>query len=228
MTTESQATQQGTETQQQQSQEGQQQQAVKQETAAPAVVPANTGDAALDIALGFFAANGLDAKNPEVAKARETGDFSVVAALLKAAGVKGAEPYLDLAKQAAERAKGAEKAEQQAILDIVGGDEEWARVRAVVSEGATEAETKQINAALRQGGLVAKITAQWMKTYADSKAGEKAPSPKSRVDDAPRGGGAPAAQQESHRQVITRLVQKYGAVNYQRSQEYQDYLAGRR
>jgi len=228
MTTETQ-TEQGQQTEQTQQAAAPAPAPVKQETAAPAVVPANTGDAALDVALGFFAANGLDAKNPEVVKARETGDYSVVAALLKAAGVKNAEPYLDLAKQAGERVKAASRADQDAILNVVGGEENWAKIRDAVAAEATEAETKAINAALKQGGLIAKITATWMKDFAASKAGQKTATPKSQdVSDLPRGGTGAAAPTETHRQVVARLVQQYGATNYQRTQEYQNYIAGRR
>lgn len=126
-----------------------------------------TGDPGLDMALEFVGARGFDASHPAM-KAAENGDFSLIKAALSAMGdgAKGFENFVALAEQShkATAAKNAERAAKDAdmIHKAVGGKEAWAAVSKWAGTNAEPEEKAAVNAALKQGGLTAKVMAQWL------------------------------------------------------------------
>lgn len=125
-----------------------------------------SGDAALDIVLGFIGANGLGPDSPEV-QAASRGDFVALEAALKAKGAKGYEQYLALGKSLYEKnakeAAAKDEADKAAILSAVGGEEAWADIRTWAGANAEEAERSAINAAFQSGGMQAKAMAVYLK-----------------------------------------------------------------
>lgn len=128
-----------------------------------------TGDPALDIALGYAAQQGLTPDSPEIQAARE-GDFKQLEAYFRAKAAPGWEKQLALAKGAYERvvndAKARTAALEKTIYDIAGGKEQWAKAAEFVGKIAPDAQKQQINAALQEGGLVAEAMAAYViQTY---------------------------------------------------------------
>lgn len=135
-----------------------------------------TGDVGLDLALEFIGARGIKPSDPAILAA-EKGDFSLIEAKLAAMGdkAKGFEKMVALAKRsfndtkAAADAKAAEGA--KLIHETVGGKDKWLEIKTWAASNAEPAEKASINAALAQGGLVAKITAQWLAAKYNGAAG---------------------------------------------------------
>lgn len=126
-----------------------------------------TGDPGLDLALEFVGQRGFDESHPAM-QAAVNGDFSLLEAALAAMGPKAAgyEKHLALAKKSYETTKATAeakiKADIEAIHKAVGGEENWKAVQKWAGENAEPAERDAVNAALKQGGLVAKVMAQWL------------------------------------------------------------------
>jgi hypothetical protein len=130
----------------------------------------------LDLALEFIGARGIKPSDPAILAA-EKGDLTLIEAKLAAMGdkAKGYEKMVALAKRsfndtkAAADAKAAEGA--KLIHETVGGKEKWLEIKTWAATNAEPAEKASINAALAQGGLVAKITAQWLAAKYNGAAG---------------------------------------------------------
>lgn len=124
------------------------------QTGAEEITYAPTGDASLDVALGYLAKNGLDAEHPAVVAATG-GDFSLLKAHLAAAGATGWEAMVALGEQAYERHQGTvaerEKAVEAAVFDVVGGQEQWTAVSGWLTENADQSEKDAINKVLESG-----------------------------------------------------------------------------
>jgi hypothetical protein len=133
----------------------------------PSVVTfASTGDAALDMAMGYFAKHGVTPDSLAMTSAN-TGDFSVLNAVLQEKGAEGAAAYVAIAQQAHSRKAEAEKAQEAqrttVLHDTMGGEAGWQAVKNYVAANATPEELKEINANLNRGGLAAKATARYLK-----------------------------------------------------------------
>lgn len=125
----------------------------------------STGDVGLDIALEFIGARGIKPSDPAMIAA-EKGDFSLLEAKLAAMGdkAKGYKQMLALGQKAFNDVKAAADAKAAAsataIHELVGGKEQWLAIKTWAAKEAEPAEKSAINAALSQGGLVAKMVAQ--------------------------------------------------------------------
>lgn len=126
-----------------------------------------TGDAGLDMALGFFGKIGLSPEHPAMAAAIG-GDFGMLKAHLGALGAKaqGWEGFVALAEQSHSKhaAATAEKAakDQAAVYAVVGGQEAWGEISKWAAANAEPAEKQAVNEALGKGGMVAKAMAAYL------------------------------------------------------------------
>lgn len=141
---------------------------VKVEPAASAVIQyEKTGDPGLDMALDFVGQRGFDDAHPAM-QAAVNGDFTLLEAALAALGDKAAgyQNIVALAKksfdESSSKAKTKAEADTKLVHDAVGGKEQWEKITAWAKTAAEPAEREQVNAALKQGGLVAKVMAQWL------------------------------------------------------------------
>lgn len=195
---------------------------------APEVKVEATGDAALDVALNYFAKQGLAAGSLALAQAAK-GDFSILKATLAEKNPPGWEQYVAIAEQAAGRAESEAQASRAAalkvVVDVCGSPEVWAQVKSVIAERADASELEQINAGLKAGGLVAKATAQYMKRVYDAAQGVVEPEKGGRVVTSARGGSAPSSSALSPREysdAVQDLARKIGANRVDGSKEYAD------
>jgi len=131
------------------------------------VVYDKTGDPGLDMALEFVGSRGFDADHPAMVAASK-GDFSMIRAALGALGDKatGYENIVALAEQAhkitSEKAAAKAAADASMIHAAVGGSEQWEAIAKWAAANAEPEEKMAVNAALSQGGLMAKVMAQWL------------------------------------------------------------------
>lgn len=132
-----------------------------------AVTYADTGDAGLNMALGFVGKLGLGPDDAAI-KAAGTGDFSMLKAKLAGLGdkAKGWEQYVALAEKShADTVKATDAKVQkdtEVIHGAVGGKEQWAAISTWAAANAEPEEKAAVNSALKQGGLVAKVMALWL------------------------------------------------------------------
>lgn len=125
-----------------------------------------TGDAALDVALGFLAKAGYSHHHPAV-QAAGKGDFSLLAAELAAKGIAGWEQHLNLGKEAYARGMEQAKAQNEKIKSIclthTNGDEAlWGDTLSHWSQNADPEEKAVINKALASGDIVSEAVAHYM------------------------------------------------------------------
>ena len=174
-----------------------------------------TGDAGLDYALNFVGKLGYGDTHPAIIAAQK-GDFSLIRAELATKGVAGSDAVLALAEQAYTRfaAEDAKKAEELAgfAAQAAGSAENWAVVRAWAAQEATPQEKAQVNAALSQGGLVARgVISQLVALYQ-----QKHTLPKDAADVAKPGAVGTAAPSnepmtaKAYAQAVEALRQKLG------------------
>lgn len=161
---------------------------------------AETGDPKLDLALGFFGRNGLDAEHAAI-KAAVQGDFSLLEAELASKGAQGWQQYVALAKESHGNAV---KASQEADAAITGAvaktleqfgytNEQWGEAIQWVRTESPE-EVPEINKLLASGPLGARaITAFILSNHRDASGVEYTPQQKAVKDEAgTRSGPAPA------------------------------------
>lgn len=183
-----------------------------------------TGDAGLDYALNFVGKLGYGDAHPAIAAAQK-GDFSLIRAELATKGVPGADAVLNLAEQAYARFAAEDAKKEQELVGFAaqaaGGSENWAVVRAWAAAEATPQEKAQVNAALKQGGLVAQgVITQLVNLYQ-----QKHTLPKDAASVAKPGavgGAAPTTgpmTAQAYAQAVEALRQKYGS-NTDSSPEY--------
>ncbi len=126
-----------------------------------------TGDVGLDMALEFVGARGIKPNDPAMLAA-EKGDFSLLEAKLAAMGdkAKGYDKFIALGKRSFNDAKTTADAKAAAdaamVHETVGGKENWLAIKTWAAQNAEPAEKAAVNQALSQGGLVAKVMAQWL------------------------------------------------------------------
>ena len=185
-----------------------------------------TGDAGLDYALNFVGKLGYGDTHPAILAAQK-GDFSLLRAELATTGVAGSDAVLALAEQAYTRfaAEDAKKSEELAgfAAQAAGSAENWAVVRAWAAQEATPQEKAQVNAALAQGGLVAKgVISQLVALYQ-----QKHTLPKDAADVAKPGEAGTAAPSnepmtaKAYAQAVEALRQKLG----NRTEDSPEYAA---
>lgn len=206
-----------------------------------AVEWAKTGDAGLDMALGFVGARGFGPQHPAV-QAAVQGDFSLLRAELAGMGAKatGYEAYVALAEKAYQadkaRADGQYEMSVQAVNDVVGGTENWQAIHQWAKAQATPEERAEINRMMDGGPRSAKAAALYLKSLYENAHGTLTPGARVAKENAsghytPTAGGPITDAREYARQVLE-LEKKVGKANIQDSPEYhqlqQRRLAGRR
>lgn len=198
------------------------------------VIYNSTGDSGLDLALRFVGNLGFGPERPEMVAATQ-GDFTKLEATLKGLGdkAKGYEQYLTVAKDSYKRSTDARKAKDesdlQAVAKAVGGVERWNAVHAWAAANADEAQRRDINAALKQGGYAAVAMASHLSDLYKQTGEDKTP-PKSVV--APNASAAPAVagnavNPETFKSEVRKLEAKYG-YRLTETNEYKDLVARRR
>lgn len=132
---------------------------------------APTGDAGLDVALGFIGGLGIAGNDPAVVAAAN-GDFTFLKAKLATMdNARGWQQMIALAEDAYGRAKerfNSHVAEvDKAILGVAGSAENWQAIKAWAAANATPEEKKQINAMIDAGPVQARAAATLLRdTYA--------------------------------------------------------------
>lgn len=131
-----------------------------------------TGDAGLDVALGFIGGLGIAGNDPAVVKAAN-GDFTFLKAKLATMGdtARGWEAMVNLAEDAYGRAQERYKVHvaevDKAILGVAGSAEQWNAIKEWAAANATPEEKKQINAMIDAGPVQARAAATLLRdTYA--------------------------------------------------------------
>lgn len=200
-----------------------------------------TGDAGLDMALGFVGARGFGPQHPAV-QAAVQGDFSLLKAELAGMGAKatGYEAYVALAEKAYEhdkaRAETQEAMSVQAVHSAVGGEAAWAEIHQWAKANAEPHERAEINAMIEAGPRQAKAAALYLKTlYENANGSVQAPAsavkPGASGHHSPTAGG-PITDAREYSRLVLELEKKVGKANIQDSPEYlqlkQRRLAGRR
>lgn len=187
---------------------------------------AATGDAGLDLALEYLAGLGFSEDDAEILEAAK-GNFSYLEAKLGAMGdkAKGSERYLAIAKAAAERMRNEETAQyearRKAVLDAVGGEENWVAIQDFANANATPEELEEVRAALQQGGMIATAMAKMLAEQAAiANADAERPAPKVAKTQAAAAQGGGKLTLDGYRTELTALVKKVGAHNIDRSEEY--------
>jgi hypothetical protein len=125
-----------------------------------------TGDAVLDMALGFLGQHGYSHHHAAV-QAALGGDFSLLEAELAGKGVQGWQQYVQLGKDAfargQEQAKAVnERIKAQCLAASDGNQQLWDDARSYLSEHADPDEKTAINSALAKGDIVSEAMAHYM------------------------------------------------------------------
>lgn len=131
---------------------------------AETVVYERTGDAALDMVLGFVGRMGIHPEDPAM-QAAQNGDFAPLKIKLAGMGdkAKGWEEFAALGessfKSTSEKENARKAEELKKVHDVVGGKEKWDAIRTWAKTAAEPAEAEAVNKALGMGGIVAKAMA---------------------------------------------------------------------
>ncbi len=161
---------------------------------------AETGDPKLDLALGFFGRNGLDAEHSAI-KAAVQGDFSLLEAELAAKGAQGWQQYVALAKESHSNAVKAAQEADSAITGAVAktleqfgySNEQWGEAINWVRTESPD-DVPEINKLLASGPLGARaITAFILSNHREASGTEYVPQAKGIKEEA--GANAGAARQ---------------------------------
>lgn len=127
-----------------------------------------TGDAALDMALGFVGKLGITPDHPAM-KAAANGDHSLLKAHLASLGdkAKGWEQYVALAEKShadgKTQAEAKSAATTQLVHDAAGGAEAWGEIQTWAKANAEPHERTEVNAALKAGGMQAQAMVAYLK-----------------------------------------------------------------
>lgn len=197
-----------------------------------------TGDPAADLALTYLAKAGVAGDSLAMQMAKQ-GDFSLLRAEVAKKGAEG-EAYVDVLQAAHDRkaadAKAAREKAESLVQAEVGGAENWAAVKAFISEKASTEELAEINASLRAGGLQAKATARYLRSVYEAGTGVslgKAAEGNSpgRVPQGARQNAAPtsnALSPHEYRAEVQKLAREVGEGRVQNDPRYAQLQARRR
>lgn len=208
---------------------------------APASAPVTvtvekTGDPAADLALTYLAKAGVPQDSLAMQMARD-GDFSLLRAEVAKKGAEG-EAYVEVLEAAHARkaadAKAAKERAESVVVSEMGSQENWAAVKAFVAEKATPQELAEINASLKQGGMVTKATARYLRSVYEagtgvSLGGKATASPA--VPSGAREGARAATLALSPREYaaeVRKLAQEVGEGRVESDPRYQHLQARRR
>jgi hypothetical protein len=204
--------------------------------AAPAAPAANepgpviyepTGDAGLDVALGFVGKLGIAMDHPAM-QATATGDFSLIKAHLATMGDKaqGWEQMVALAEQAHTRTVETNTAREasvaKAVHAVAGGEEQWGVIKTWASANATPEEKAELNAMFDAGPTQARAAAILLSDLY-SKANGTVVKPASAVTNPSAGQAATsngALSRNQYAAEVQKLAKKVGSNNLNSSPEY--------
>ncbi|WYW03758.1 head scaffolding protein [Pseudomonas phage vB_PpuP-Mora-5] len=167
------------------------------------IVYEQTGDAKLDLALGFFGRQGLDAEHPAI-QAAANGDFSLLEAELASKDAKGWQQYVALAKESHGNHAKSVQEKEASITNAVAEtlerhgytNEQWGEAISWVRQEAAE-DVPEINRMLASGPLAAKaITAFILANHREASGVEYTPQAKGVKDEAGANAGAAAKSLE--------------------------------
>lgn len=194
-------------------------------TPPPAYKHEPTGNAAYDIAMTAFAAQGFSPEHPAFDSATK-GDFTLLEQFVKERGIDP--QYLALAQQAQSQISAHHEATHGATikqaLEYAGGEERWGQVKAWVQQTADPAELKEWATELEAGGkrtlAAAKYLSDLYGQHGEKVVGEK-PADPFKSDSSPNiaTNGAPLNPQE-FRVEMGRLIDKIGYSGLESSPEY--------
>ncbi len=197
------------------------------------VTYAPTGDAGLDVALGFVGKLGISMEDPAM-QATASGDFSLIKAKLATMGAAAAgwEQMVALAEQANDRAVAAETESLTAISDAVHecarGAEQWGVVNAWASANATAEEKAAVNAMFDAGPVQARAAALMLIGLHAKAAGTVVnPAPATRDAPANQGQGQAPLNRRDFAKAVDQLARKIGPQNMNNSPEYAALIARR-
>ena len=190
-----------------------------------------TGDAKLDLALGFFGRNGLDPEHPAI-QAAVDGDFSLLEAELASKNAPGWQQYVALAKeahgnvvkQAKERDDSVTAAVSSTLEQFGYTNEQWGEAIEWVRKEAAD-EVPEINRIMASGPLGAKaITAYILQNHREASGTEYAPQAKAvKEEQGANGGGVRAPvtpiSKSQFAQEAEKLAKSFGP-DYMSSPEY--------
>lgn len=175
----------------------------------------STGDAGLDLALGFIGNLGIGPEHPAL-KAATQGDFKPMEAHLKSLGdkAKGYERYIAAATDSYGRRAAARQAQEKQVLDVitsaVGGAENWNSIHEWVAREASPEQKAEITKAFAAGPYAAQAMASQLaalyRQSGQAKA-KSAVSPNAAAAPAAGGGALSAAE---YRAEVRALFAKYG------------------
>lgn len=192
-------------------------------------------DPGLNMALKFVGKLGYSPDSPAMQAALKSGDFTLLEAEMAQMGdkAKGFEQVIKLAKQSWDREvarAGAEaKATKDAVLSVVGGEEQWGQIRDWAGKNAEPHEKETINKMLNSGDpFMAKMAAQFLHTsYAQSTGAVIEPKEAAAVRPANSASPAQGALSPSQFQdEIGKLMKVYGS-NIGDRPEYKSLVARR-
>jgi len=186
---------------------------------------AETGDATLDYVLGYIGSYGLGPDHPAV-KAAQNGEFDQLEIELAKADAKGYDKVLNLARKSydsfASQQQEAAQQTQQILHDTVGGEEQWGEIQQWAAANAEPEEKEVINKLLGEGGLSARIAAQFLQSAYRDATGTEFKGKAAAADPAPARqageGNGPITRRELAAEA-QKLHAKYGDA-YQQSPEY--------
>lgn len=199
----------------------------------PAVKVEPTGDAATDLALGYFAKHGIGKDSAAFKVANETGDFGPLREALAAKGATDYDGFVRLAEDARTRVVSAQanakKAIGESVAKAVGGIENWNAIREWAAGAASAEERVQVNAGLSNPATAA-MTAEWLAgkfAKAQAAQGGAQSAVKPGAARATGEGDAPLSAREFQK-AIAGIVSQIGTAKLESSPEYKKLEARRK
>lgn len=195
-----------------------------------------TGDASLDLALGFIGNLGIGPEHPAL-KAAQQGDFSKMGEHLKSLGdkAKGYERYIAAAQESVSRRNAARQESEKAVLktitEAVGGSEQWNAIHDWVAAEASDEQKAEITRAFAAGPYAAQAMAvQLAALYKQSGQAKAKPAVSNQAAATPAA-GAGALSPIEYRAEVRKLYAKYG-YRVEATREWQElnarYLASKK
>jgi hypothetical protein len=186
-----------------------------------------TGDPGLDLALAFVGNLGIDETHPAMASAIN-GDFKAIKEHLASLGdkAKGWEKHVALAEQSYKAAVAADNATNTAITnavhETVGGEAEWAKIKAWASKEADPEEKVTINKMLTGSPTEARAAALMLQGLYD-KASNVIREPANPTKGSAGGPPVPTNTPLTRREAVletNKLVQRFGSNGIEQNPEY--------
>lgn len=194
------------------------------------IVYEQTGDPKLDLALGFFGKNGLDADHPAIQAAAQ-GDFGLLEAHLASKNQPGWQQYVALAKEAQAGAVAKREQGEAAVTTAVSSTlekhgvqpEQWGEIVEWTRTNATEEERAELNQLLTTPLGAKAVTAYLIGLHREASGTEYAPKVAAVKEEAAARPTSETSQEPISRAEFARQAEQLARrnPNYQQSAEYQ-------